>query len=225
MHNVDWNHYHGFTLPSHKHPFTIIDYLHGGYKMSVRTVIGQIWNTYSFVFSPLFFFFFTLSFDLKPFNPLLFCSPTQLSFIFFQSIVPFLFVPPSLSAVTSSRKLPSAALWRAKPGFVDMVTEWWDGWGCRRGEGWAREDDRRTHAIKRIHIPLGGCAFFFFLFFTQRLSWILGHVTGIKRKATGCSFPVVCPCVGRTTECEGSQQKTWISFSLGRQSPTCVTNI
>lgn len=56
-------------------------------------------------------------------------------------------LPPSFGAVTSSRQLPRAALWRTEPGFVDMATERWDGWGpthCERRQAHTRNQRART---------------------------------------------------------------------------------
>ncbi len=63
---------------------------------------------------------------------------------------PFLSLPLSFSAVTSSVQLPSIALWRTKPGFVYMATERRDRWGW--SEGWGRENDRYTRNQAHTHV-------------------------------------------------------------------------
>lgn len=153
------------------------------------------------------------SLDPKSFVPSLFCSSTQLSFVSFSIYLPFPSLPLSFSTVTSSGQLPSVALWRTKPGFVYMVTEWRDGWGWRSREGWARENDRQTRNQAHTHTH------------PVRLSWIPGHVTRIRKRKTDCSLPAVCLCAYVQVSqclCVGRWLQTWIIFSLFKRLLICA---
>lgn len=81
----------------------------------------------------------------KSVDPALFCSSTWVSFISFSIYLFFLRLLYLSTAVTSNGQLPSVALWRTKPGFVDMVTERQDRWGWSMREGWERKWQAHTH--------------------------------------------------------------------------------
>lgn len=79
---------------------------------------------------PFLWISFFSSFQPSSLDPKLFVPPllrvsAQPSFISFSIHLFFL----SFTTVASSGQLLNVALWRTKPGFVDMVTERRDGWG------------------------------------------------------------------------------------------------
>lgn len=109
-------------------------------------------------FNIFFSLFQPSSLDPKIIRPsLVLLLHATLHYLFFYLSPCFLPLPPSFSTVTSSRQLPSVALWRTKPGFVYMVTEWRAGWRWR--EGWARGNDRHARNQARTYTSHRLCLF------------------------------------------------------------------